>query len=176
MTIDPKKLKEQAQAVATMKEQPAATTTKMEAPPAAAPSAPKPPPLPRVPRSPRRPAVAAREAAAAAPQPPPAARGRELPADPAAREVALAEVRPLAETILALCDVLASRLPPERPLSAEERKAIGGPLELTLYKYGGDLGPEWQLALAVGMVALGRYVEAKGQAKKEPAVEPQKAA
>lgn len=60
-----------------------------------------------------------------------------------------------------MLDVLAARLPPFRPLAPTERGAIEGPLALVVYKHGGELGPEWQLTIAVGMVALGRYIEVK---------------
>jgi hypothetical protein len=58
-------------------------------------------------------------------------------------------------------DVLAARLPPRRPLSTEERAAIAGPLELVIWKYGGELPPEWALAGALGFVAFGRYAEVR---------------
>ncbi len=108
--------------------------------------------------------VGARPAQAPLPEPPPPSSTRELPADPAAREAALAEVRPTAELILAISDVIATRLPPNRALSNEEKISIQKPLEIVLFKYDMSASPEWQLTAAVGMVMFARYIEVKAKA------------
>jgi len=128
---------------------------------------PPPPSLPK--RKPGRPtkveAAARAQASPPATTPPPqpdAPKVRELPEDPAARASVLAEVRPTAEMILAVLDVAASRLPPKRSLSDAERAAIGQPLEVVLFRRGGNITPEWSLAIAIVAVAFGRFVEVKG--------------
>lgn len=60
---------------------------------------------------------------------------------------------------LHLLSVLASRLPPFRPLSHEEEAAIRPALEAVVYKWSGNLSPEAQLVAALGGVALGRFAE-----------------
>jgi len=116
------------------------------------------PPPPRVPKSPRRTVERAAQAAQAAiPEPP--SKTRELSADPAAREAALAEGRPLATMLIAILNVAATRLPPQRPLSAEERAAIQDPMEQVIWKYSVAMSCEWSLTLAIGSVAFMRYIE-----------------
>lgn len=83
-----------------------------------------------------------------------------LPEDPVERKRVLDEVDPDAQLVLALLSVVASRLPPARPLSEEERTALEGPLKTCLVKWTSDLSPEWKLAGAVAGIALGRYMEA----------------
>jgi hypothetical protein len=129
-----------------------------------------PPPTLPAKRRPGRPTKAEAEAAARAaanpspaspPPPPDGPIRRELPADPAAREAALAEVAGEAELVLSILDSVAVRFPPSKKLSAEERRSIDLPLRAVLYKYGADLPPEWALAAALAGVAFGRYLEFK---------------
>ncbi len=99
----------------------------------------------------------AAQAEALPPEPPPSK--RELPSDPAAREAALSEGRPTAVLILSILNVVAKRLPPQRPLSSEETLTIQGPLEIVIFKYSANVPPEWALAIAIGSIGFMRYVE-----------------
>lgn len=134
-----------------------------------------PPSLPRRPpgrprkNDPTAPSNQAAPAPAGAPTPPtvgapaPGAESttRELPADPVERAKALESVKGEVEFILTIADVAASRLPPHRALSADERTALSGPLAAVVWKYNADIPPEFQLIAAVAIVALGRYAEIK---------------
>jgi hypothetical protein len=70
-------------------------------------------------------------------------------------------VREEATLIVNMIGALAARLPPQMPLSDEEKAGIQPPLEMVLYKYNGSLPCEWQLAIALGMIALPRYLIVK---------------
>ena len=48
---------------------------------------------------------------------------------------------------------------------------IREPLELTLYKYGGDVDPAVALSLVLGVVAMSRWVEWKATQPEKPAEE-----
>lgn len=130
---------------------------------------PPPPNLPkRRPGRPRKDDPTAPAAIQAA-SPPPEQRWRELPKDADELAGALASVRSEAVGLLTLVDVVATRLPPGKPLSVEEQAAIQGPLEQVLWKYGANVPPEWQLLAGVGMVVVSRYLEAKASAPRKPA-------
>lgn len=93
-----------------------------------------------------------------------------LSKDPAEREKQLATVRDEASTVLALLAMIVDRLTPTMPLSTGEKEAISAPLEQVLFKYGGAIPCEWQLAITLGFVALPRVAEVK-RIKKEKGAE-----
>jgi hypothetical protein len=90
-----------------------------------------------------------------------APRWREWPADPAAQKAALESVQGEVGTCIGLLDIAASRLPPARPLSEEEKAAIAGPLARVMWKYGANVPPELMLASALGSIAVGRWLDWK---------------
>jgi hypothetical protein len=84
-----------------------------------------------------------------------------LSKDPAEREKQLEAFRGESTGILAMLAAVVVRFTPSQPLTKEEQVAIQGPLEQVLFKYDGAVPCEWQLAIALGMVALPRYPEFK---------------
>lgn len=162
------------------------TTPKAPAPeapkapaPAPAPEAPKVPEAPKAPEAGRRmeppppPTLAKRPHRPRQPTPAPAPPSAEparpvLSADPAEREKQLETVRGEASTVLAILAMVVSRLTPSMPMTDEESAAVQGPLEQVLYKYGGAIPCEWQLAAALGFVALPRYGEWKKLRAEKP--------
>jgi len=96
---------------------------------------------------------------AAAPEEEAAPKWRELPTDPAALEEARASVRPFADTLIELANLIASVAPPRRPLSEAETTALRMPLECTLYRYAAEVDPALMLAVTVAGIATMRYVE-----------------
>jgi hypothetical protein len=139
--------------------QPAAAPTPEARPPAQpAPAQPPrqgPPPAPEVPRRPPR---QPRPAGSPPPSPPPEPpKYRVLPSDPEAARKALESVRDESALIMGMLGVLAERLPPKLPLTDQEKMIIQGPLDRVLYKYGENIPCEWQLIIAVGFVAVGRF-------------------
>lgn len=66
--------------------------------------------------------------------------------------------------VSALLDMLSGILtsvPPKAPLRPWEREILQPPCEEVFYMYGGNLSPEWSLVIAAGVVALGRWREAR---------------
>jgi hypothetical protein len=125
--------------------------------PAPRPSSPPPPPtVERRPPRPRNPPQLAPVPAA-----PPPTTERVLPEDPAARAAALETVKDEVALCLGLADIVATKLPPKRPLSPEEKDSIAGPLAQVLYKHGGNIPCEWALVITCAFVAAGRYAEFK---------------
>jgi hypothetical protein len=91
-----------------------------------------------------------------------------------AREAARATVRSASDLIMGVLDLMGAALPPNRPLSSEERGMVRPSLEDCLFKYGGELDPGWALALGLAAVAGMRYAEWRmtQEATKQPARRP----
>lgn len=78
--------------------------------------------------------------------------------------------------LLDMASGILAGLPPRKPLRDWERAILAPPAEEVFYMYGGNLQPEWALVIAAGVVAIGRWREAKAdQADKAP-LPPQPAA
>jgi len=109
----------------------------------------------------RPPRAAAAKAADPAQAAPPPSAYPVLSKDPAEREKQLETFRGESTGILAMLAAVVVRFTPTQPLTKEEQSAIQGPLEQVLFKYDGAVPCEWQLAIALAMVALPRYPEFK---------------
>lgn len=66
-----------------------------------------------------------------------------------------------ADLCIGLLDSVFARIWTCQALTDEEKGAIHGPMAGVIYKYGGNIPIEWQLAMAIGFVAAPRYVEWK---------------
>lgn len=170
-TATPKAAKAPAASTATEAPPPASPPAPATPEPRPAPATAATPPPPPPPSVPKRPARVARPPASqvAAPQnPAPAPTTRELPTDPVERERALATVKDEADLCVGLLDVIFGNIWTKERLTDAERETIHGPMSGVIYKHGGTIPIEWQLALAVGFAAAPRYAKHKAATKKTP--------
>ena len=70
---------------------------------------------------------------------------------------------------LAILDALVTCMPPQRPLSEQERAAIAEPLGRVAWKYGANIPPEVALISALAFVGMGRWIEVKAS-KGDPVI------
>lgn len=68
--------------------------------------------------------------------------------------------------MIGMLRAVTSRLAPTMPITDEEAAMIQDPLEQVLYKHGGAIPCEWNLAIALALVAFPRYQAIKEAKRK----------